>query len=322
MASPVYPQSPNSIGHNRFILFTNKEDNITATPSGTQANAYQLQAQSNRVTTVGTTVALPKIKRNSFSDANMATAGQLIVVRNDGANTLQVYGGQDGYDTINGVASATGISVPAAQVLFAWVNDYTPSTNVGTWYGYVAGGTGLAIGSTVTSGTLGSVLFVGAGPALSQDNANFNWKGAGGVTNLLSVDKLGTATLLNIVIGAQNFSISQATGKIASYTTGVIGWSSSASVGVNAVLDTGVSRISAGLIAAGNGSQADFTGRIKLTSVITAAVTVANLNAAPTIGEVQTVNNALAVTVKGATVSSGGTAVCQVMWNGSNWVGI
>ncbi len=33
----------------------------------------------------------------------------------------------------------------------------------------------LAIGSTVTSGTPGSALFVGAGPVLAQDNANFFW---------------------------------------------------------------------------------------------------------------------------------------------------
>ena len=55
---------------------------------------------------------------------------------------------------------------------------------------------------------------------------------------------------------------------------------------------------------------------------ITAAVAVGSLNASPTIGEIQTVNDALAVTVKGATVANGGSAVCQVMWNGSNWVGI
>lgn len=34
-------------------------------------------------------------------------------------------------------------------------------------------GAGAAIGGTVTSGTQGSVLYVGAGGALSQDNANF-----------------------------------------------------------------------------------------------------------------------------------------------------
>ncbi len=37
------------------------------------------------------------------------------------------------------------------------------------------GGGGMAIGGTVTSGTSGSILFVGAGPVLAQDNANLFW---------------------------------------------------------------------------------------------------------------------------------------------------
>jgi hypothetical protein len=37
------------------------------------------------------------------------------------------------------------------------------------------GAASMAIGSAVTSGTTGSVLFVGAGPVLAQDNTNFFW---------------------------------------------------------------------------------------------------------------------------------------------------
>jgi len=33
----------------------------------------------------------------------------------------------------------------------------------------------MAIGGTVTAGTTGSVLFIGAGPVLAQDNANLFW---------------------------------------------------------------------------------------------------------------------------------------------------
>ena len=86
--------------------------------------------------------------------------------------------------------------------------------------------------------------------------------------------------------------------------------------------DFGFSRTGAGTGAIGTGATGSFAGRLKLTSTITAAVAVGSLNASPTIGEVQTVNDALAVTIKGATVANGGSAVCQVMWNGSNWVGI
>lgn len=38
-----------------------------------------------------------------------------------------------------------------------------------------SGGGSMSIGGTVTSGTTGSVLFVGAGPVLAQDNATFFW---------------------------------------------------------------------------------------------------------------------------------------------------
>lgn len=37
------------------------------------------------------------------------------------------------------------------------------------------GGSGMAIGGTVTGGTPGSVLFIGTGPVLAQDNAKFFW---------------------------------------------------------------------------------------------------------------------------------------------------
>lgn len=61
-------------------------------------------------------------------------------------------------------------------------------------YPTTGGGTGgVTIGGAVTGGTPGSVLFVGAGPVLAQDNANFNFNDA---TNALFVG--GTITASNI----------------------------------------------------------------------------------------------------------------------------
>jgi hypothetical protein len=45
----------------------------------------------------------------------------------------------------------------------------------GTWATPAAGGGGMAIGGAVTSGTPGSVLFIGGGGVLAQDNANFSF---------------------------------------------------------------------------------------------------------------------------------------------------
>ena len=51
-----------------------------------------------------------------------ATAGQMHFVRNDGAEAMQVFGA--GTDTINGVATATGISMDAATgKVFVCVTD-------------------------------------------------------------------------------------------------------------------------------------------------------------------------------------------------------
>jgi len=88
------------------------------------------------------------------------------------------------------------------------------------------------------------------------------------------------------------------------------------------VSDVALSRLSAGNMALGTGAAGSFAGRLKLTSTIVAATTVAALNASPTIGEISTVNDALAVTAKGATVTAGGSAIAVLVWNGTNWVGI
>lgn len=74
--------------------------NITARSGGTQALATALTSLMNRVSTVaaqGDSVALPA-----------AVPGLAITVINTGANPMQVFGA--GTDTINGIATATGIA--------------------------------------------------------------------------------------------------------------------------------------------------------------------------------------------------------------------
>lgn len=61
--------------------------------------------------------------------------------------------------------------VPAAGE-FLKVTSYSAGAAVLEWSTATAT---VSIGGTVTSGTTGSVLFVGAGPVLAQDNANFFW---------------------------------------------------------------------------------------------------------------------------------------------------
>lgn len=62
------------------------------------------------------------------------------------------------------------------------------------------GGSGMSIGGTVTSGTTGSVLFIGGSSALAQDNSNFFWDntnkrlGIGTATPAYRFDVLRVAT--------------------------------------------------------------------------------------------------------------------------------
>lgn len=81
------------------------EDSITAHAGGTQAAAFALSVAKkfHRISvcaTAGDSVALPT-----------STAGQAHFIRNDGAAAAQVFGTTP--DTINGVATATGVALPA-----------------------------------------------------------------------------------------------------------------------------------------------------------------------------------------------------------------
>ena len=93
--------------NNLFNLWTSSvEDAITATAGGTKAAAYQLTATVNRLSVVasaGDSVLLPKAP----------SIGQMVQVINDGAQNADIYG--NGTDTIDGVATATGVVLSAAS---------------------------------------------------------------------------------------------------------------------------------------------------------------------------------------------------------------
>ena len=95
------------------------EDTVTAFATGGQTNATALSSTVTNhrvsvVATAGDSVKLPA-----------ATAGQQHYLRNDGVAAMQVFG--QATETINGVASATGISHPAG------VGMWYVSTAAGKW---------------------------------------------------------------------------------------------------------------------------------------------------------------------------------------------
>ncbi len=80
-------------------------DNLTAHAGGGQANALPLTALMNRVTTVASaadSVLLPP-----------SVAGLTVTVTNASATAMQVFGTSP--DTINGVATGTGVSLAAGK---------------------------------------------------------------------------------------------------------------------------------------------------------------------------------------------------------------
>lgn len=80
---------------------------ITAFAGGGQTNAVLLTSQYNRVDTVATAADSVKLPAPTF-------IGQEVeVMNNAAANSMQVFG--SGTDTINGVATATGVAQAAGK---------------------------------------------------------------------------------------------------------------------------------------------------------------------------------------------------------------
>mgnify|MGYP006921458617 CR=1 FL=1 len=98
------------------------ETGITAAAGGTQAAARKLTEANNVVGTVASaadSVRLPP-----------AQVGRRVLVRNSGANSMQVFG--DGSDTINAAATATGVAQAASTSALYWCASVTGG--VGAWF--------------------------------------------------------------------------------------------------------------------------------------------------------------------------------------------
>ena len=98
------------------------ENGITATAGGTKAAARPLTCAKNTVSVCATaadSVLLPAPQ-----------IGRTILVANRGAASMQVFG--SGSDTINGVATGTGVA-QAAGIESAYYCDGISSAGVGTW---------------------------------------------------------------------------------------------------------------------------------------------------------------------------------------------
>lgn len=132
------------------------QDGITATPSGTQVTSYQLTCQTSRVSTVATAgdgVKLPP-----------SQAGLEVMVINASTKAITVYGSSP--DTIDGVATATGVSQMGQSVVIyvcaaagAWFSE-----GLATGYGTA----GLATQSSQDALTAKAGGGQGGGPTINR----------------------------------------------------------------------------------------------------------------------------------------------------------
>lgn len=96
------------------------EDSITAHAGGGQSSAYQLTATISRVTVV--------VSANDSVQLPVANVGLNVwVINADSTDAMKVYGNYTAADTINGIATGTGISQPAGS------NYQYTCTTAGNW---------------------------------------------------------------------------------------------------------------------------------------------------------------------------------------------
>lgn len=172
----VTPPVPNHIGEAKFPYLSNVELAITARAGGGQSLAYALKAQANIISTVASasdSVALPKITNRP---GVFGSLGTIVLVCNAAAsNAAQVFGQTP--DTINAVATGTGVAVAAGVNVWFVAVGYTQSTNVGLWR--MTNSQAAAV-AAITSGTI-------AGVAITNSSITYATVAPGTMTDTATV---------------------------------------------------------------------------------------------------------------------------------------
>jgi hypothetical protein len=212
------------------FLLESAQDNIIATAGGGQGPAYQIVAQTSRITTVATpgdSIMLPP-----------STPGLELLIINHGANATQVYG--QGTDTVDDQTSTVGVAQMASSLVI-----YT-CTTAGKWYteglanGFAASlglqtfsystiaanvggtqGTGTPVTTMLTNitaaGASYSVTLPASAPGLEMTVHNISTQ------TVLVFPNAGGTTTEKINAGASNASLSMLTNTSTVFTCTVAG---------------------------------------------------------------------------------------------------
>lgn len=204
---------------------------ITATASGVQSTAFLLTTRVNNVTTVASAADAIKLQANPL--------GKVIWVMNNGANSMQVFGSNT--DTINAIATATGIAHPAGALVAyvgitatGWEAQLANSATFGALVATTFNGNTLATGSGAIALNSPAPILAGATlaitPAMSNSKILLN-TAAGSVVTLPAATGSGNQYQFRVTTTASSnahkilaasssdFLIGNAVGHVAAGTT-------------------------------------------------------------------------------------------------------
>jgi hypothetical protein len=133
----------------------------------------------------------------SYFGGDVEITGKLTVGGAIDPISLRLSGSTDLFlESANGSGAAVSAPDEGRIRYNSSTQTWQASMNGAAYVDFATGSGGMSIGGTVTSGTTGSVLFIGAGPALTQDNANLFWDDTNnrlGIGTAAPTDKLHLA---------------------------------------------------------------------------------------------------------------------------------
>ncbi len=199
---------------------------VTAHAGGGQASATALTHSFSNITVVASSADSVKLPAS--------TVGRVMVVSNQGANSAQIFGTDP--DTINGVATGTGISIPVGAIFVftcAVVGNWLQNVQdggafTGTFDGVLGGNTPAA--ATVTTLTTGGAVVMDAGSVvINEASGDYDFR----------VESNGNANAIFVDASTDRVGIFTASPAVPLDVTGAIAGSTTITAGTNLVATAG-----------------------------------------------------------------------------------